>query len=1150
MQEGEKMYSLDELFRGSTHKASIFSREAVNDLEGRIFTKPSKNGDVPYVKCIIRNKDIRLTPEEAVRQLYVYDLIHDLGYSAEQIRLEYPVHFGREIKRADIVIFEQKHPDAEYIIIEVKKPNAKDGKEQLRSYCNATGAIIGVWTNGQETYYYHRKDPNIFETIPAIPKASEKLRDVLSERWTIETLIKNDKLKDGKKSLKALVQEIEDDVLAMSGANAFEEIFKLIFTKLYDEMQSYRKPKRVLEFRNYGDTDADLNTNIQALFKEAMKTWKGVFDDKDAITLTPSHLALCISTLQDVKLFNSNLDVVDDAFEFLMNKSSKGEKGQFFTPRYVIDMCVKMLNPQEHETMIDTAAGSCGFPVHTMFYVWGQIYDRLGLPRGDMFTAEDKPEDCKEYVRDKVFAMDFDPNAVRVARMLNLIAGDGHTNVMELNTLDYEQWDKLTKSLAWMKKYGAGWLRFTDSCAVEGSYKNFTFDVVMANPPFAGDVKDSQIISNYELAKDKNGKYVGKIGRDILFIERNLQFLKPGGRMAIILPQGRFNNSSDKYIRDFIAERCRILAVVGLHENVFKPHTGTKTSVLFVQKWDDELCPRVEDYPIFFATMRKPGKDNSGEKVYLKNADGSPLVDSHNHPIVDHDLYNHEGMTEDGIAEAFREFAAREGLSFFVGARFDELRYLALTGGLEISEVALSGVVASGRLDAEYYSKRNTYLQAKLDELGTKTIADYGGYLDCSAFYPSVADYYNCEGASVPFIRVNDINDGVITITDATAFLPEHVLNANRKTMAIAWPGDIVIAKGGTIAKVGLATEEYPFYATSRDVIILRTDKLEGVNKYYLWAFLHSSYGRGILMRSASQTVQPHLTLPAILEIKIPDITTIQPAIEKLYREATAMKRESTALYANAQAILSARLGQVPQDTRNTSIRSLSEVFSTARLDAEYFMPNYDGLFALLDTLNTKPLGEIVSITKSIEPGSNYYTTEGVPFIRVSDITTMGISTPAIHILPDTVPNIETLYPAKDTILLSKDGSVGIAYKVAEDLHAVTSGALLHLRVKDSAEILPDYLTLVLNSEIVQLQAERDTNGAIIQHWRLEDIANIIVPILDNDTQHTIALNVQRSFSLRNHADSLIASAVKAVELAVESSEQSALTFITKENLS
>ncbi len=216
----------------------------------------------------------------------------------------------------------------------------------------------------------------------------------------------------------------------------------------------------------------------------------------------------------------------------------------------------------------------------------------------------------------------------------------------------------------------------------------------MANPPFAGDIKESRILAKYELGKKPNGKYQTKVGRDILFIERNLDFLAPGGRMAVVLPQGRFNNSSDKNIRDYIAEHCRILAVVGLHGNVFKPHTGTKTSVLFVQKWDDELCPKVDDYPIFFATMQEPSKDNSGEKIFVKKSDypqtviasetkqsaevaepidhydAGPknldeyLTDTHGHLIVKHDLFNHDGLTEDGITEAFIEFAKKENLSF------------------------------------------------------------------------------------------------------------------------------------------------------------------------------------------------------------------------------------------------------------------------------------------------------------------------------------------------------------------------------------------------------------------------------------------------------------------------------------------------------
>lgn len=652
---------LEEMIKKSEYKLTQFHGSSIDAIEQNIQLK----NDKIYIKCLVRDKEVRLTPEEIVRQLYLYKLIHEYGYPVERMELERAITFGREKKRADIVIFHKNNPTSEEIIIELKKPKLKDGKEQLKSYCNATGAIIGVWTNGEQISYYHRKDPNFFEDIPDIPRENQKLKDILIERWTINDLVAKDKLVSEKKSLKGLIEEMEDEVLANAGVDVFEEVFKLIFTKLYDEMESGRDKSRTLEFRNYGDTDEDLKTGIQELFNKAKKKWQGVFNDDEKIALTASHLAVCVASLQDVKLFNSNLDVVDDAFEYLMSKSQKGEKGQYFTPRYVIDMCVKMLNPKKDENMIDTAAGSCGFPVHTIFHVWKSILEEKGIPQSHLFTLEKKPPECDDYVQKHVFAIDFDTKAVRVGRTLNLIAGDGRTNVLHLNTLDYDRWDEFTKDEEWEDIYYDGWKGLRNMRKTKNQNRDFAFDILMANPPFAGDIKESRIISKYELGKNAKGKYQAKVGRDILFIERNLSFLKDGGRMAIVLPQGRFNNASDKYIRDFIAERCRILAVVGLHGNVFKPHTGTKTSVLFVQKWDDKLCPKKEDYPIFFATMREPSKDNSGDKIYCTNEEGSYMLDEHDHLIVKHDLYNHDGLTADGIAEAFIEYAKKEHLSFF-----------------------------------------------------------------------------------------------------------------------------------------------------------------------------------------------------------------------------------------------------------------------------------------------------------------------------------------------------------------------------------------------------------------------------------------------------------------------------------------------------
>lgn len=404
---------LTDIIKGTEYDLSLFSDKHIAELENRIVERKTNGGGKYYLTCLVRKKEIKLTPEEVVRQLYLLVLIEDYGYSTSKMELEYEVTFGREKKRADIVIFDKQDTTAPFIIVEVKKPKLKDGKEQLKSYCNATGAPIGVWSNGKSISYYHRKDPNYFEDLSSIPRADQKLSDIISERWTIDDLIKKDKLVNERKSLKDLILEMEDEVLANAGVDVFEEVFKLIFTKLYDEMESGRKKDRNLVFRNYGDTEEELRDKLQDLFDQAKEKWAGVFSEDAKLQLAPSHLSVCVASLQDVKLFNSNLEVVDEAFEYLISKNSKGEKGQYFTPRYVIDMCVKMLNPKEDEKMIDTAAGSCGFPVHTIFHVWQNILDRKGLKRSHLFTLEQKPAECTDYVQNNVFAIDFDERRFR-----------------------------------------------------------------------------------------------------------------------------------------------------------------------------------------------------------------------------------------------------------------------------------------------------------------------------------------------------------------------------------------------------------------------------------------------------------------------------------------------------------------------------------------------------------------------------------------------------------------------------------------------------------------------------------------------------------------------------------------------------------------
>ncbi|MBQ9239212.1 MAG: restriction endonuclease subunit S [Treponema sp.] len=214
------------------------------------------------------------------------------------------------------------------------------------------------------------------------------------------------------------------------------------------------------------------------------------------------------------------------------------------------------------------------------------------------------------------------------------------------------------------------------------------------------------------------------------------------------------------------------------------------------------------------------------------------------------------------------------------------------------------------------------------------------------------------------------------------------------------------------------------------------------------------------------------------------------------------------------------------------SVKSFSDFQQTGRLDAEYYQPKYDELEQRLSAHECKPLGDIVSIKKSVEPGSDCYQENGILFVRVSDVSKFGISQTDLHLSPQEF-SLEALRPHKDTILLSKDGSIGIAYKCETDLDVITSGALLHLNIVDSA-FLPDYVTLVLNSIVVHLQAERDSNGAIIQHWKPDDIKHVAIPILALETQRAIAEKIQRSFSLRTESKRLLEQAKAMVEAEID----------------
>ena len=216
---------------------------------------------------------------------------------------------------------------------------------------------------------------------------------------------------------------------------------------------------------------------------------------------------------------------------------------------------------------------------------------------------------------------------------------------------------------------------------------------------------------------------------------------------------------------------------------------------------------------------------------------------------------------------------------------------------------------------------------------------------------------------------------------------------------------------------------------------------------------------------------------------------------------------------------------------------------------AEYYQKKYEQIVSLISSLPHNTLNNIVQMAKSIEPGSKHYSEEeGLPFYRVSDYSKFGLSKPdkmlTNSFVTDNKTMIDELMPKEGTILFSKDGSVGTAYLLREDLDGITSGAILHLKVKNNKEILPEYLTLALNSKLVQMQAERDAGGSIILHWRKEEIEQVVVPIIDFKKQEQIAELVEESFKLKSESERLLEVAKKAVEIAIETDEKTAIKFI------
>jgi len=565
-------------------------------------TEETKDG---YIIDFISGRKIKAAPEEIEAvQVFARQLVEDYGYPKEHIQTrpqfrvkvrpsdtkkEYPV---------DIAVFsnDKKQEDDVYIIVECKKKNRKDGKAQLQDYLRFSKASLGVWFNGDERLFLRKieKAGKIeFEEIPNIPQYGQRVEDI--GKFRRKDLKPTHNLKATFKAIRNhlaanTVGATRDEVLA-------QQLINLIFCKIFDER--YTEPNDMVTFRAGVDESAeDVKKRILELFDKVKRKYREVLDDNDTITLDANSVAYIVGELQNYCLIEAERDVVADAFETFIGRALKGEQGQFFTPRNVVKMMVDILDPDEEDLIIDPACGSGGFLIEALRHVWRKLD-----AEGEKFhwTKINLQEEKMKYALYNIKGIDKDYFLAKVARAYMALIGDGKSGIFCEDSLDNPQnWNLKTRQ----------------------EIKLGEFSVLLTNPPFGSKipVRGEEKLRQYELAhKWKLNKQTGewekgilkdKEAPQILFIERCLQLLKDGGRMAIVLPDGIYGNNQLGYIRQWLLERARIVAIIDVPIETFMPNTPTKTTIMILQKLPKNKIPN--DYPIFMTIAETCGHDRRG----------------------------------------------------------------------------------------------------------------------------------------------------------------------------------------------------------------------------------------------------------------------------------------------------------------------------------------------------------------------------------------------------------------------------------------------------------------------------------------------------------------------------------------------------------
>lgn len=460
------------------------------------------------------------------------------------------------------------------------------------------------------------------------------------------------------------------------------------------------------------------------------------------------------------------------------------------------------------------------------------------------------------------------------------------------------------------------------------------------------------------------------------------------------------------------------------------------------------------------------------------------------------------------------------------------------------------------RIDSDFFLKKylNSYKTIKSKpHFQLKNIVSTLSDFSANGSYKTIAENFNLLDTKDFAYMVRSTDFEKSDFENDVKYIDEHAYNFLEKSKL--YGGELLINKIGSPGRVYLMPNLNRPVSLGMNLFMIRINKDLNFSEKFLWIYFKTEFGQRIIKRKVNGTVPLTIDKKAVLSVYVPKFEKIfTDKVEELINNSESKINQSKQTYTQAENILLQEIGlkDFKPSKEPVNIKSFKDSFSTSgRLDAEYYQLKYEQVVNKVKNKDFDTLNNLVDINKSIEPGSKNYVENGLPFMRVADLSKNGLSEPQKYIseyfVKKNQDKIKKLKPKKGTILFSKDGSVGIAYHLRQNYNGITSGAILHLNVKDESKIIPEYLTLALNSKVVQMQAERDAGGSIILHWRVGEIENVVVPIIDFDKQREIADLIEQSFSLKKQSEHLLEVAKKVVEIAIEENEEVAFEYINNQ---